>query len=254
MAKKLVVVADDFGWTDSVNAGILRAYKDGLVTELSLMLSCRATAAALALIKSEKISQVGIHLSLNPGNKFGKILKRDDYRELFARLTSEEISKLVTEELAEFEEVVGRQPTHICPQYGIHGNLKVLNGLLIYAKAHAIPVRIPWTQLQGEGGGENYAAQIMMRRVGVVTTDFLFAHVLGSDLTVIKEKFLADFSSLGDGQSAEMYTHPGYFDLSLLQTSSLSYERTRDLALLLDSDFRQKINKLNIELVNYSQI
>lgn len=252
--KKLVVVADDFGWTDSVNAGILRAHKEGIVTELSLMLSCQATGPALEIIKKEKIPQVGIHLSLNPANKFGKVLHRADYQRLFKELSSEEISQLVTDELKEFEQVVGSKPTHICPQYGIHGNLKVLNSLLLYAKTNQIPIRLPRTVIAGEGTGDNYAARIMMRRMGVVTTDYLFGHVLGADLTGIKENFLSDFRTLKDGQSAEMLTHPGYFDAELLKMSSLNYERVRDLALLLDPDFRSQIKDLDIDLVNYSQI
>ena len=38
MKKKLIVVADDFGFSEAYNYGALKAYKEGIVTVLSLSL------------------------------------------------------------------------------------------------------------------------------------------------------------------------------------------------------------------------
>ena len=37
MKKKLIVVADDFGFSEAYNYGVIKAYKEGIVTVLSLM-------------------------------------------------------------------------------------------------------------------------------------------------------------------------------------------------------------------------
>ena len=94
----------------------------------------------------------------------------------------------------------------------------------------------------------------MFKRAGITTTDFIFGHILGSDLTLIKSQFLSDLSSVADGQSAEILTHPGYFDQEILQLSSLNYERARDLDMCLDPQFKQSILDLGFQIVNYTQI
>lgn len=37
MSKKLIVVADDFGFSEAYNYGVIKAYKEGVVCTLSLM-------------------------------------------------------------------------------------------------------------------------------------------------------------------------------------------------------------------------
>ena len=47
-AKQLVVNADDFGLSESVNRGILVAHRDGILTSASLLATGRAFAPAVA--------------------------------------------------------------------------------------------------------------------------------------------------------------------------------------------------------------
>ncbi len=253
--KKLVVVADDFGWTKGVNEGILKGYKEGIVTEVSLMLSSPATSDAVETIKKERIRDVGLHLGLVGWDKAHKFLTRDDYKNLFKQKSDNAVADLIKGEIDSFEKLVGFKPTHIAPQYGIHGNLKVLETLMRYALDGNIPVRIPKTALMGGAEArDNYAAEVILKRMHVKRTDFLFGHVLGADLDGIKEKFLGQLSEVPDGRSAEMLTHPGYFDAEILEYTSLGFERSRDLALVLDNNFKKSILGLGFKFVNYSAI
>ncbi len=52
-SKKLVVVADDFGFCASVNLGILKSYTQGIVTEISLMVNSNSSKEAIELIKKK---------------------------------------------------------------------------------------------------------------------------------------------------------------------------------------------------------
>ena len=62
--KQLIVNADDFGLTTGVNQGILRAFKDGIVTSASLLVTGSAFEDAVALARLNPELDVGPHLTL----------------------------------------------------------------------------------------------------------------------------------------------------------------------------------------------
>lgn len=53
MSKKLIVVADDFGFSEAYNYGVIKAYKEGVVCTLSLMSNMAAVPHAVKLWQSE---------------------------------------------------------------------------------------------------------------------------------------------------------------------------------------------------------
>ena len=60
---QLVVQADDFGMCHAVNAGVERAFTEGVVTQTSVMAACPWVTEALALAKARSIP-VGLHQTL----------------------------------------------------------------------------------------------------------------------------------------------------------------------------------------------
>lgn len=249
--KKLVVVADDFGFCDSVNKGVTRSYLEGIVTEISFMVKGRASKTAAALIKSKGIQNVGIHIELSTGH----IMHEKDYLQLLREKTYAEVSKMVDEELELFDKILRKKPTHITAHKGIHGNFKLLRHILDYAKKYNIPIRRPHVDLMGIPFDDgNYAATIMIKRANLKNTNYLFIHVKGSDSTVIKTDFLNDLKKVKNGESAELIFHPGYFDQELLESSSLNYERSRDLAITIDKTFRNDIENLGFQIINYKSL
>ncbi|HME98621.1 MAG TPA: ChbG/HpnK family deacetylase [Terriglobia bacterium] len=62
--KQLIVNADDFGLTTGVNRGILRAFKDGIVTSASLLVTGSAFEDAVVLARQNPELDVGLHLAL----------------------------------------------------------------------------------------------------------------------------------------------------------------------------------------------
>lgn len=256
----MVVVADDFGLSESTNLGVLKSFQDGIVTELSLMVDAPETGEAIKLITKYNITRVGIHtllFSFFPLEK-GRKMSKEDYVRLFREKTETEIRAIAEKELMLFEKLVGYKPTHICPQWGLHGNLKLLDFIIEYANANNIPVRRPLTALSSSSpdlsDDDNYAANIMLQRANIRTTNYLFGHMTGSDSQIIKNQFLADLKNVREGECAEILFHPSFFDETLLKSSSLNYERTRDVAICIDVDFKKDIESLGFEIVDYSKI
>ena len=67
MPTRLIVGADDFGWTQGINRGIIDAHKNGIVTATSLMVNAPyAEEAAKAATKFPGL-EVGVHLNMVNG-------------------------------------------------------------------------------------------------------------------------------------------------------------------------------------------
>ena len=64
---KLIINADDFGYSRGHNYGILDCMLDGSVTSATLLMTTPGTEHALKLIKKNPFLDVGIHLSLDLG-------------------------------------------------------------------------------------------------------------------------------------------------------------------------------------------
>lgn len=65
--RRLIVTGDDFGLSPAVNAGIVQAYRDGILTGASLMVNAPATEEAVALAHENPGLAVGLHLVLAQG-------------------------------------------------------------------------------------------------------------------------------------------------------------------------------------------
>ena len=65
--KELIINADDFGLCQGANRGIIRAWRQGILTSASLMPGGSAFEEAVALAKENPGLQVGLHLTLVQG-------------------------------------------------------------------------------------------------------------------------------------------------------------------------------------------
>ena len=66
--RRLVVNADDFGRSHSINEAVIRAHREGILTSASLMVNEPAFDEAVALAKENPKLGVGLHLTLLCGH------------------------------------------------------------------------------------------------------------------------------------------------------------------------------------------
>ena len=64
MVKRLIVTADDFGESDNINSAILKCLKEGIVSDLSMLVVGDAFENAAKLAVDNGIKKVGVHLAL----------------------------------------------------------------------------------------------------------------------------------------------------------------------------------------------
>ncbi|MFV0394683.1 MAG: ChbG/HpnK family deacetylase [Coprobacillaceae bacterium] len=64
---KLIVRADDLGYTEGVTLGILAAHRDGIVTCTSLMVNMPYSKEAVRLAKQYPNLSLGLHVNVTNG-------------------------------------------------------------------------------------------------------------------------------------------------------------------------------------------
>src|SRR5579871_3178153 len=66
--RRLIVNADDFGRSQSINQAVIRAHREGILTTASLMVNEAPCAEAVELAKQNPQLGVGLHLTLLMGH------------------------------------------------------------------------------------------------------------------------------------------------------------------------------------------
>jgi predicted glycoside hydrolase/deacetylase ChbG (UPF0249 family) len=106
----LIVNADDFGYTEGINRGILDAHDKGIVTSASLMVERPAAAEAVA--RSHERPRLGVGLHVEVGRwRTSRFPRRGSARSADAvrRLAREDLRR----QLDRFRLLVGREPSHL---------------------------------------------------------------------------------------------------------------------------------------------
>ncbi len=119
MRRFLIVNADDFGYSHSINNGIIEAHTKGIVTSTSVMVDAIAASEAKSLTQYKDLS-IGLHLELKETKDVKNELER---------------------QIKKFVEIVGRHPDHIDTHKRYTTDSGIVEVLTEYAKTHNVPVR-----------------------------------------------------------------------------------------------------------------
>ena len=153
MAKKLIITADDYGFSEGIDKSIIESYKKGIVTDISLLAVGDTFNHAVELAKKNSINRIGVHLTFTGPFKplvsarFPKSYVTF-FAKYFARLVS--TSEIYTEfknQIAKVKEE-GFTITHLDSHQHIHMVPGILKVLIKLAKEKNIDyVRLPLERL-----------------------------------------------------------------------------------------------------------
>jgi hopanoid biosynthesis associated protein HpnK len=80
-ARRLIVTADDFGRSRSINQAVLRAHRQGILTSASLLVNGEAVEEAVEIARANPTLAVGLHLCLVRGRS---TLSREEIPDLIS--------------------------------------------------------------------------------------------------------------------------------------------------------------------------
>lgn len=138
-ARYLVVNADDFGQSAGVNAGIVEAHRNGVVTSASLMVRWPDAIEAGELSRACPGLGVGLHLDLGEW-----YLEGDAWQPHYEVVSLDDptlLSAEVDRQLEAFSRLTGRGPTHIDSHQHVHLREPVRTVVERRAGALGIPLR-----------------------------------------------------------------------------------------------------------------
>ena len=286
--KNLIVNADDLGWTDGVNRGIVEAFRNGIVTSTSLLANGAAFDSGVAAAKSAHGLGVGVHLNLSDGPPVAD-------RETVTSLLNEEglfaggpenlllrrarrglpLNEVEAEWDAQIQRVrdAGISPTHLDGHKHVHMLPGLFEIALRLAKRHdigAIRVSLEASTLRAAlSAGNKQRTGVVMKqgvqarglkllardareqaeRAGIATADYFCGIAQTGELTL--EGVTQFLKSLPEG-TTELMCHPGYADVALQKTATrLQNSRQMELEILTDTGVRNLVASQGIRLIDY---
>jgi hopanoid biosynthesis associated protein HpnK len=286
--KRLIVNADDFGFTRGVNAGIVRAYKTGIVTSTTIMANGEAFEDAIELAGANPGLGVGCHLSVVGGRP---VAQRSEVRslvdndgalpatltKLMIRLARGSVStdEIANEFRSQLERVIlaGIRPTHLDTHKHSHTHPQVMKALARAASEFEINcVRNPFegifvptrlSSLSKVAFLKQYALSAAIQPGAAQFKRLARAHSLrtpdrffGVGLTGMLHgaAIRSIMESLREG-TAELMCHPGIWDEDLDRGQTrLKRERERELEALCDPSLRRFAEERGIDLITYREL
>jgi predicted glycoside hydrolase/deacetylase ChbG (UPF0249 family) len=137
--RRLVVNADDFGLSEAVNRGVLRAHVDGIVTATSLMVLAPAACDAAAGAAGHPDLAVGLHVDLGEWT-----CDAGRWRQRYVVVDTDDEAAVEAElerQVERFCALTGRMPTHMDSHQHVHRSEPVRSAMGRLAKAMRVPLR-----------------------------------------------------------------------------------------------------------------
>jgi hopanoid biosynthesis associated protein HpnK len=270
--RRLIVNADDFGLSPSVNAAVIRAHREGILTSASLMVNEPGFAEAVKLAKENPQLGVGLHLTLLMGHSTlppekipGLVNGRGEFSNspvatglnyFFKQNLREPLRAEIRAQFEKFR-ATGLPLDHVNGHLHLHLHPVVFKILMEEAEAFGIQrmrlTREPfWMDVPLAGGNRLYrashaavyfflswSAQTGLRQKNIRHTQRVFG--LLQNARVDEAYVLKLLAVLPPGDS-ELYAHPS---LDKFQ---------HEFAALVSPRVREQIKKLGIKLIRYQDL
>ncbi len=251
---KLLVRADDLGFCEAINYGIEKTVNAGMVKSVGLMPNMDAAEHGVKLLKEYDIC-LGQHTNICLGKPSSDISKipslvqengyfkcSKEYREAAKKgedfVVIEEAIIEVEEQYHRFVELTGKQPEYF------EAHAVASKNLFIALKTVANKYNLKLNDFNFEnnvstyGDKEVYYAPMESLSQGYNPTDSLKRAI--SDA---KEEYPCIF-----------VCHPGYLDNYVLEVSSLTLNRVKEVDMLCDKEIHKCLKEQDIQLISYRDI
>lgn len=267
--KKLIVNADDFGYSLDVNRGIIEGFKHGIITSTTMLATFPAFNDAVKLAKSNPKLGIGLHLNLTCGNSLlslptitnnGRFDTGIFLKSVLKKIALGEVYKELDAQIKKVKST-GIEITHIDGHRHIDIFPGIVDVVVRLAKEHGIKkIRMPRCkntnlslnlQLPKKFVVDSFSkkAEKKFRASGLKMPNALYGfHETGS-LTL--KKLFNIVKAIGPGTS-ELFCHPGFYNIK----TPGSFDKTRpgDLETVTSQKAKKMLARYKIELISYREL
>jgi predicted glycoside hydrolase/deacetylase ChbG (UPF0249 family) len=275
---RLLIHADDFGVSEAVSRGILRAHRDGVVTSTSVLAVGPAFARTVPWLLAEPRLGVGVHLAavgehaplLVAAQTADRLLHRRErtfprtwIRFLLALAGGRvRAAALCAEFDAQIRRVLaaGIRPTHLDSHQHLHALPVVRAVVLDLARRHGVrAIRVPQGSLRRPAGLALSLLGASLRRDaargGVRAPDrFLGFADSGRMGRPQWARALRQIAALAPGTSCEVGVHPGATPSPTEPTPDWGFRWEQELEVLTSSWLRARLDALGVRLCHFGDL
>jgi len=249
--KRLLIRADDLGFSEAVNYGICRSVRDGLVGSVGIMTNMPDAAQGVRLLDRCDVC-FGQHTNICTGrpltdpslipslvNENGEFKSSREYRDAFSKgedfVVLDEVIQEIKAQYFRFKELTGRQPEYF--------EAHAVNSDNLYAGLNSVSEEFGLPLLPFSFEPVPFKSSMVRAKMGSMYPDY-------DPYSYIYE--------VADGLTEEyvdvLVCHPGYLDAYLLKHSSLTLPRAMEVEMLCDPAVRENLDQRDIDLVRYSDL
>lgn len=256
--KQVIINADDFGMSEAFNYGVIKAYTTGVVSSTTIMVNMDTAKHAIDLAKNYPDLFIGQHTNFVLGkpcadpskipflvDSNGFFYRSSEYRTGKRSFIYDEVKIETIAQMEKFKELTGHYPEHI--------------------EGHAVPSEVidqVFLDVAKEFGIHTSIFSEKSKEVNLIGYKKVKALVSHKYMDIIEsgtkvENFINDDFGILSGKGeevAELHFHPGYIDQFILDHSSLTLPRCRDLSTLCDDKVKNWLKDNNIELISFGDL
>lgn len=244
--KKLIVNADDLGLSKGVNKGIIKGFRQGIVTSATALVNMPSWSHAAQMVSRFPALGVGLHFNISLGHPVtapelvpslvdgcGQFAGDDN------SLRAADSSDIARELFCQYNRLIysGIKPTHIDSYNNVHSLDNVLPVVLSFAAGHGLPVRlVPRARGSYVSSGTPTTRELIM--------DFWDRGANRQNF----ERLLSECCS----ETVELKCHPGMMDDDLEHFSAYTWQRERELAVVCAFSKEEFPQLFGYQLMPYS--
>lgn len=229
---KLIINADDYGYTKANTEGIIEGYKKGIIRSTTALCNMPYLEYGKKLAEECPGLGIGVHLTLTFGDSLTGVKSFTDEnghflprKEIYAKeLDMDEVYEEWKAQIERYIEVFGHKPTHLDSHHSVHD---------FNEKQKAVAFRL----------AEEYG--LYLRRYSP------YKYVSGFFAQTATVDTLIQLLEENKDSDIEIMTHPGFCDLELYRNSSYNVQRINELDVLCSEKVLQFVKDNEIELSHY---
>lgn len=245
---KLIINAEDFGMSESINKGIYEGLKEGFISSASMFVNAKYTEQAVKIIKENNFKNVGVHLNLtylsplSPKEKVKSLVENGKFRYMcsmpfYARY--KDVKLELDAQIKKFYSY-GITPSHLDFHHYFYSSNEVYDAYLEMGKKYSLPVR-----------SMNNQSSALAKSKGLKTTDIFIDAFHGGFLSTVETLQKIGTALTDKNGTAELMTTAGYID-SYTATQTSYYAREQELKALKTA-FEMGVWN-GVELIDFSKL
>ncbi|MCF1684654.1 MAG: carbohydrate deacetylase [Tetragenococcus koreensis] len=244
----LIINADDFGYSEGINLGIVAAHKKGILTSTTMLANMPGFEHGVELAQNYPNLGIGVHLTLTCGkpllNDVPSISDNDSFHSLsfYEGDFSVNPDEVYREWRAQIEKILltGIKPTHLDSHHHVNSFGPMKEIFIELAQKYNLPVR------------NNFDVPSCLKTTKKFSMDF---DQLADEKEIWKPITIKNLiQDCKEYHSVECMCHPGFIDNVVLNNSGLRDLRAHTCGELQNEKYKEVFEENNIVLGNYRDI